>query len=62
MTVTGLGSGTLDGGNGRDTLNLGQLSVADAAVVDLNLGSMTVIAPGARTSPRFTETSMVLRQ
>ena len=47
VTVTGLGSGTLDGGNGRDTLNLGQLSLADAAVVDLNLGSMTVIAPGA---------------
>ena len=26
VTVTGLGSGTLDGGNGRDALNLGQLS------------------------------------
>ena len=46
VTVTGLGSGALDGGSGRDTLNLGQLSVADAAVVDLNLGSMTVIASG----------------
>jgi len=46
VTVTGLGSGALDGGNGRDTLNLGQLSVADAAVVDLNLGSMTVITDG----------------
>ena len=43
VTVTGLGSGALDGGIGRDTLNLGQLSVADAAVVDLNLGSMTVV-------------------
>ena len=46
VTVTNLGSGTLDGGDGRDTLNLGQLSVADAAVVDLNRGSMTVVTPG----------------
>ena len=46
VTVTGLGSGTLDGGDGRDTLDLGQLSVADAAVVDLNFGSMTVVTPG----------------
>jgi Ca2+-binding RTX toxin-like protein len=46
VIVTKLGSGALDGGNGRDTLNLGQLSVADAAVVDLNLGSMTGIMSG----------------
>ena len=46
VTVTSLGSGALEGGNGRDALNLGQLSVADAAVVDLNLGAMTVIASG----------------
>ena len=46
VTVTSLGSGTLDGGGGRDALNLGQLSAADAAVVDLNLGAMTVIASG----------------
>ena len=46
VIVTSLGSGTLDGGDGRDTLNLGQLSVADAAVVDLNFGSMTVITSG----------------
>ena len=46
VTVAGLGSGALNGGIGRDALNLSQLSVADAAVVDLNLGSMTVITSG----------------
>jgi Ca2+-binding RTX toxin-like protein len=47
IIVTGLGSGALTGGAGNDTLNLSQLSVADAALVDLNFGSMTVIKSGS---------------
>ena len=47
IVVTGLGSGALAGGAGNDSLNLSQLSVADAALVDLNFGSMTVIKSGA---------------
>jgi hypothetical protein len=47
IVVTGLGSGALAGGAGNDTLNLSQLSIADAALVDLNFGSMTVIKSGS---------------
>jgi Ca2+-binding RTX toxin-like protein len=44
VLVSGLGSGSIDGGSGRDTLNVSQISVADSVMIDLNFGAMTVIS------------------
>ena len=44
VLVSGLGSGSIDGGSGRDTLNVSQISVADSVMVDLNFGAMTVVS------------------